>query len=152
MIGSIKKLFLGNNDNKTDKKAKQEDHDIQLATCALFLEMARIDEAFTRQEEKMVLDVLKQKFGLSAEHANTLLEAADKELENSLDYWQFARLINETYSVEEKIKVIETLWQIVFVDGKMNEHEHYFMNKMKNLLRLSQRQLIDAKLKVLHAK
>lgn len=151
MIGSIKKLFIRNNDNITDTGPRQDDHDIQLATCALFLEMARIDETFTRQEEKMVLDVLKKKFGLSGEHADAMLEAADKELENSLDYWQFAKLINETYSVEEKIKVIETLWQIVFVDGKMNEHEHYFMNKMKNLLRLSQRQLIDAKLKILHA-
>ena len=68
----------------------------------------------------------------------------------SLDLWQFAKLINENYTNEEKIAIIETLWRIVFVDGKMDQYEHYLMNKLKNLLRLSHQQLIDAKLKVLH--
>ena len=40
--------------------------------------------------------------------------------------------------------------KMVFVDGKMDRYEHYLMNKLKNLLRLSQDQLINAKLKVLH--
>ncbi len=151
MIGSIKKLFGKKKEGREQTASQQPDHDIQLATCALFLEMARIDENFTKEEEEKVLNVLKKKFGLAGEHADAMLKAADKELENSVDYWQFAKLINENYSVEEKLKVIEILWQIVFVDGKMDEHEHYFMNKLKNLLRLSQSQLIDAKLKVLHA-
>ncbi len=50
----------------------------------------------------------------------------------------------------EKIEIIEILWRIVYVDGKMDEHEHYLMNKLSNLLRLSHNQLIEAKLKVLH--
>jgi len=61
-------------------------------------------------------------------------------------------LINENYSNEEKIEIIETLWRIVYVDGKMDQYEHYLMNKLKNLLRLSHDQLIDAKLKVLHSR
>ncbi len=67
-----------------------------------------------------------------------------------MDLWQFARLINENYTNEEKIKIIETLRRIVYVDGKMDQYEHYLMNKLKNLLRLSHNQLIAAKLKVLH--
>ena len=50
-----------------------------------------------------------------------------------------------------KVKIIETLWQIVYVDGKMDRYEHYLMNKLKKLLRLSHDQLIDAKLKVLNS-
>jgi uncharacterized tellurite resistance protein B-like protein len=41
---------------------------------------------------------------------------------------------------------------MVYVDGKMDAYEHYLMNKLKNLLRLSHDQLIGAKLKVLHSK
>jgi uncharacterized tellurite resistance protein B-like protein len=97
-----------------------------------------------------ILSILKEKYGLSQEHANDLVAEADRELEQSVDLWQFARLINENYSTAEKIEIIEILWRMVFVDGKMDEYEHYLMNKLKNLLRLSQDQLIDAKLKVLH--
>ena len=48
------------------------------------------------------------------------------------------------------MEIIEILWRMVYVDGKMDEYEHYLMNKLKNLLRLSQDQLIGAKLKVLN--
>ena len=123
-----------------------------MATCALLVEIARIDETFSQDELEALLLILKDKYGLSREHAEDLLSEAEKELDDSLDLWQFARLINANYSNQEKIEIIETLWRIVFVDGKMDQHEHYLMNKLKNLLRLSQNQLIDAKLKVLHSK
>lgn len=70
-------------------------------------------------------------------------------MEESVDLWQFADLINKNYTPDEKVAIIEILWQIVYVDGKMDEHEHYLMNKLSSLLRLSHNQLIDAKLKVL---
>ena len=76
---------------------------------------------------------------------------AEKEWEKSVDLWQFSNLINENYSNEEKVEIIEILWRIVYVDGKMDRYEHYLMKKLKNLLRLSQEQLIEAKLKVLHS-
>jgi len=114
--------------------------------------MARIDGTFTQAELETILSILKEKYGLSGEHADALIEAADKELDQSVDLWQFARLINENYSTDEKIEVVETLWQIVYVDEKMDQYEHYLMNKLKNLLRLSHNQLIDAKLKVKHSR
>jgi len=57
-----------------------------------------------------------------------------------------------TTNQNHKVEIIETLWRIVYVDGKMDEYEHYLMNKLKNLLRVSHGQLIDAKLKVLKEK
>jgi uncharacterized tellurite resistance protein B-like protein len=66
-----------------------------------------------------------------------------------VDLWQFARAINENFSIDEKVEIMEILWRIVYVDGKMEPNEHYLMNKLSNLLRLSHKQMIDAKLKVL---
>jgi len=130
---------------------QKTNHDVSVATCALFLEMARIDEEFTKSEMDMILSIMKEKYGLSQEHADALVAEADKELEQSVDLWKFARLINENYSIDEKIEIIETLWQMVYVDGKMDQYEHYLMNKLKNLLRLSHDQLIAAKLKILNS-
>jgi uncharacterized tellurite resistance protein B-like protein len=97
-----------------------------------------------------ILSILKEKYGLSQEHAQALVAEAERELQQSIDLWQFSNSINENYSNEEKIEIIEILWRIVYIDGKMDRYEHYLMKKLKNLLRLSQKQLIDAKLKVLH--
>jgi uncharacterized tellurite resistance protein B-like protein len=148
----IVKRFFSNAAAEVSKDANQKtEHDLSVATCALFLEMGRIDETFTQEEMDTVLTILKQKYGLSQEHADALVAEADKELAESVDLWRFARLINENYTIDEKIEIIEILWQMVFVDGKMDKYEHYLMNKLKNLLRLSHDQLIDAKLKVLHS-
>jgi len=126
------------------------EHDLRVATCALLVEIGRIDETFTREELETVLSILEDKYGLSKEHADALIAEAEAELDKSLDLWQFAKLINENYTNEEKIEIVEILWQVVYVDGKMDQYEHYLMNKLKNLLRLDHKQLIDAKLKVLH--
>jgi uncharacterized tellurite resistance protein B-like protein len=125
--------------------------DILVAVCALLVEMAQIDNTFTPKEMETILSILREKYGLSQEHADALVIEAEKELKESVDLWQFAKIINENYSIENKIELIETLWRIVYVDGKMDKYEHYLMDKLGKILRLTHNQLIDAKLKVLHS-
>ena len=152
MLDMLKRFFSKTKVNNSGTGKQNRERDLCVATCALFVEMARIDGTFTQAELETILSILKEKYGLSGEHADALIEAADKELDQSVDLWQFARLINENYSTDEKIVVVETLWKIVYVDGKMDQYEHYLMNKLKNLLRLSHNQLIDAKLKVKYSR
>ncbi len=146
---SLVKRFIGKvtGDSKTIKE--ESHHKILIAVCALCVEMARIDETFTPMEMETILSILQEKYGLSQKDAEAIIVEAESELEDSVDLWQFSNLINEYYSNEEKIEILETLWQIVYVDGKMDRYEHYLMRKLKNLLRLTQEQLIEAKLKAL---
>jgi uncharacterized tellurite resistance protein B-like protein len=149
LMFDIVKQFLG---KTTEGKAADQktDHDLLVAVCALFVEMARIDETFTPTEMETILAILKDKYGLSQEHAYALVTEAEKELKESVDLWQFAKLINENYSIAKKIELIEILWRIVYVDAKMDKYEHYLMDKLAKILRLTHKQMIDAKLKVLH--
>jgi uncharacterized tellurite resistance protein B-like protein len=150
MLDIVKRFFNKTTAEVTKDANQNTAHDIRIATCALFVEIARIDEKFTDGEMETILSILKEKYGLPHDHADALIAEAEKELEKSVDLWQFAKRINANYSNEEKIEIIETLWRIVYVDGKMDRYEHYLMNKLQNLLRLSHDQLIAAKLKVLH--
>jgi uncharacterized tellurite resistance protein B-like protein len=147
MLASLKQFFekLGGD---TPRVAVEGVDPIRIATCALFLELARIDEQFDPKEVELILGLLKDSYQLSEEHAQALMEEADAERDASVDLWQFANLINQNFTVGEKIEVVETLWRIVFVDGKMDKYERYLMLKIGNLLRLDHDQLIQAKLKV----
>jgi len=151
MLDIVKRFFSKTESEAAKNVDQATEHDVRVAACALFVEMARIDEKFTEAEMDTILSIVQDRYGLSREHADALVAEADKELDKSVDLWQFARLINENYSPDEKIEIVETLWRMVFVDGKMDRYEHYLMNKLKNLLRLSHDQLIAAKLKVLHS-
>ena len=150
MLDIVKRFFNKTAAGLSEDKDQSVAHDIHVATCALFVEIAHIDEKFSDQEMETIISILIEKYGLSRDHADALIAEAEAALEKSVDLWQFAKLINANYSNEEKIEIIETLWRIVYVDGKMDQYEHYLMNKLQNLLRLSHDQLIAAKLKVLH--
>ena len=150
MIDLIKRFFGNTSPDGQAPAGQDHEREVTVAVCALFLEMGRIDNTFTDQEMAHVLATLTDKYDLASEDVDALVEEADRELKESVDLWQFARVINDQYSIAQKEKLIERLWQVVYVDGKMDQHEHYLMNKLSNLLRLSHKQLIDAKLKVLH--
>ena len=150
MIDIIKQFFSNGAQGDPEAATGSSGHDLKVATCALFLEIGRIDETFTQAEMDTLVSILKERYGLSGENADALIKEADRELENSVDYWQFTNLINKNYSVEERIGIVEILWRIVFVDGKMDRYEHYLMGKLGRLLCLTHQQLIDAKLKVLY--
>ena len=148
----IMRRFFGKVAGVNSKTIKQKTQpDILVAVCALLVEMARIDNTFTATEMETILSILSEKYGLSQEQADAIVAEAEKELKESVDLWQFAKIINENYSIDNKIELIEILWRIVYVDGKMDKYEHYLMDKLGKILRLNHNQLIDAKLKVLHS-
>ena len=150
MLEFVKDFFIKAAAGSQKNDTRNDAHRVQIATCALFLEIAKIDDKFTDKELETILSILKDKYNLSQEHADALLKEAEEGLNRSVDLWQFTRLINDHYSIEEKLEMIEMLWQIVFIDGKMDKYEDYLMHKLTRLLRLSDSQLIDAKLKILH--
>jgi uncharacterized tellurite resistance protein B-like protein len=148
MLNSVKQFFAKITEAQTaDQKMARA---ILVAICALLVEVARIDGTFTQTEMEAILSILQEKYGLSQEDADALVAEAQKKLDESVDLWQFAKLIDENYSIPERIEIVETLWRIVYIDGKMDKYEHHLMNKFGKLLRLTHEQLIGAKLKVLH--
>ncbi len=149
MIDIVKKFFGKTPQDTSQRKQGDESHDIRIATCAVLLEMANIDGEFSESEKEHIISALKSNYGLSNEHAAALLKASSEEREESIDLWQFTNRINRYYSREEKIQIIETVWEIAYKDGRLDKYEDYLAHKLAKLFRLSHKELIDAKLKVI---
>ena len=147
MIDLVKRFFSKDTKDAPVDQGKETTHDIRIATCALFLEMSQIDGEFSESERAHIISTLKKDYHLSDEYAVALLEASHEELEGSIDLWHFTNLINQNYSMEEKLEIIENIWRIAYTDGRLDKHEDYLVHKLAKLLRLSHKQLIEAKLK-----
>jgi uncharacterized tellurite resistance protein B-like protein len=119
-----------------------------IATGALLLEMAHADSDFSELEKNKIIEILQQEYKLNPEEAQQLLDLSTAELQESLDLWQFTNLINHNFSNEEKIKILEILWHVIFVDGKVDKYEEQLIRKVSFLLDLRHSDLIDAKLRV----
>lgn len=121
---------------------------ILVAACALLQEMAAIDGVFSPDEQAVIQDILAQDFGLNPDEAAAVMKAARSERAGSIDLWCFTNVINESYAEADKLRVIETVWKVVYADGRLEGHEDYLVHMIAKLLRLSHSQLIDAKLRV----
>ena len=119
---------------------------IRLAAGVLLLETAYIDDECTEEEMANVVNTLRSEFNLAPEYVDELLALAGAERENAFDLWQFTNQMNQHYSQQEKMALLEAVWRIIFADGRLEEHEDYFAHKLANLLRLTHKQLIEAKL------
>lgn len=147
MIDLIKKYFGKSGEDVSADQTEQKTHDIRIATCALLIEMSHIDGEFSEAEKERILQIMKRDHKLTDECALEILEVAGEELKGSIDLWKFTSLINQNYTPEEKLKIIETVWSIAFTDGELDRHEDYLVHKLAKLFRLTHKQLIDAKLK-----
>lgn len=145
---NIVKKYFGKGSKVTGNKENGE-HDVRVAACALLIEMGSIDGEFSEEERQYIVTTLEKKYGLSGGHAKELMNSAHKELDGSIDLWRFSNLINQNYSHDEKNGIMEMIWRVVYADGKLDKHEDYLVRKMATLLRLSHKEMIDAKLKVL---
>jgi uncharacterized tellurite resistance protein B-like protein len=124
--------------------------DIRVAAAVLLLEMAHIDDTFEDEEREAIRAVLKDQYGLSDAAAAEIIRTAEKERRASLDMWQFTDEINEHFSKDEKIRIVELLWTIVFADDRLDGHEDHLVHVLSRMLHLSHKELIDAKLSVLY--
>ena len=121
---------------------------LQLATIVLFLEMMHMDDKVEPKEQEIILSLIHQNFSLTAEQTDSLIELADQQRKAATDYFQFTSLINKEYSIEQKIRLIESLWKIAFIDGVLEMNEEYLVRKIADLLHVPHTDFILAKNRV----
>ena len=114
--------------------------------------MAKADGEFSDEEQKNIIGLLKQEYQLSDNYIEEITEIAEQELKESHDLWKFTNLINNYYNHEEKIKIIEIVWKIIYSDGSLDKHEDYLVHKLSRLLNLRHSELINAKLQTIYPK
>jgi uncharacterized tellurite resistance protein B-like protein len=121
---------------------------LQIATVALFLEMMIMDDKVVPEEQEIILSLIHQNFSLTAEQSTSLLELAEQQRKQATDYFQFTSLINKEYSLEQKVRLIESLWKIAFIDGVLDINEEYLVRKIADLLHVPHTAFIMAKIRV----
>jgi uncharacterized tellurite resistance protein B-like protein len=130
---------------RIDDQSENQVDRLPIAACALLLEMAHTDSEFSDIEEKKIISIIQEKFNLDKAAANDLVKLSNLERNESLDLWQFTNLINQHYSKEEKTKLLEILWYVIYADGKVDKYEEYLMRRLNYLLNMDHKDMIEAK-------
>lgn len=151
MLNKLKDFFANEISLTRDSSSGTADVDrnIQVATCALMIEMASIDDEFDPAEKKRIVDYFRKTLDMPQQAIDELMEIAAHELDEKIDLWGFTNLINQHYAPEQKIKIMEIIWEVIYADGQLTAHEDYLVHKLYKMFDLTHAQMIEAKMKVL---
>jgi uncharacterized tellurite resistance protein B-like protein len=148
MINTIKQFFEKNIQTAPKSSVEVSEHSLQLATAALMIEMMRADTEISDEEQRVITGTIKAKFVLSAEETETIIKLAEDEISKATGYFEFTSLINKGYSYDQKIKVVEHLWEVAFSDSVLDKYEEHMVRKIADLIHVSHKDYIEAKLRV----
>ena len=131
--------------------AQRPEHTLQLATAVLMIEVMRADAESSETELATVLRILKERFQLSDSEVQHLAALGQHTAQQATDLHQFTSLLNRELSREEKIRIVEYMWQVAYADGHLSAHENHLMRRMTDLLHIAQGDYINAKLRAQQA-
>lgn len=129
------------------RAGSRPEHTLQLATAVLLIEVMRADAESTGQEQATVLEILKERFDLPDAEVAQLSDLGHRTAKAANDLHQFTSRINRELELAEKIQIVESLWQVVYADGKISAHENHIMRRLVDLLHISHGDNIAAKMR-----
>jgi uncharacterized tellurite resistance protein B-like protein len=137
MIDSILAWLTG---APAEAAARQGGDALRLALAALLVEVAGSDDHFEDRERRVIARLLERRFNLSQPEGRELLAAGEREAGRSAELFHFARVINERLSPEERVELIEMLWEVALADGVLDQYEDTLLRRIAGLIYVSDRE------------
>ena len=128
---------------KKKKSSKLQKVDIISKTASLLIHAAKIDENYTN-DEKIIIEKTLVELGANKEKLHELMKDAEKNEENSNQILDFTKDIKST-DQNFKIKLIESLWKIIYSDKASDIYESNLMRRLSGLLYLDNKMVGDIK-------
>jgi uncharacterized tellurite resistance protein B-like protein len=119
----------------------------QLATAVLLFDVMRSDDTLSGAERAQALSALRKRFALSDDALAQLMVQAEQTAKGANDYFSFTSLMNDSFTQEQKIQVVEFMWHVAYADGLIDENENHLISKIAGLLHVTHGDYIAAKMR-----
>lgn len=140
----LKKLIFPEEEN-TQKK---ENHDINIAFGVLLFAVAESDGDFSKDEMKIIREILEKRID-SSKNIEIILKSIEKADENRIDIHEFTRDIDNMFTKEQKINLIEELFRVACTDRELKNSEIETIRTISSLFHLHRSVFIDIKVRIM---
>jgi uncharacterized tellurite resistance protein B-like protein len=123
--------------------------ELQLAVAALLVEAARMDDNFGAEERTAIERLLAAHFDLTPEALHTLIGAAERKMSASMQYFPFTHAITTRLSTEQRVGIIEMLWEVAYADGVLDPQEDALLRQIAGLIHVPDRERGEARKRAL---
>ena len=129
------------------KKDKDKNENNDLAkVAALLIHAAKIDENYSKQGEESIKEAL-LKIGAEKENIDVIILNGKKLEDNTNQILEFTKEV-KNMDYPDKIKIIETLWSIIYSNKDADIYETNLMRRLAGLLYIDSKIMGDIKEKI----
>ena len=125
---------------KSNTNNKNEDF---IKVCALLIHAAKIDENYTAKEEEIIKKTLLS-FKVNSNDLDKIILEAKRIEENSNQILSFTKEV-KNMTEQDKIKIIESLWKIIYSNNQADIYETNLMRRLGGLLYIDSKTMGDIK-------
>lgn len=113
---------------------KHDDEELAIACAALMVEAAQLDGDFDAEERARLSASLTAHFALGEDDAARLIAEAERRHEDAVDLHRYLKVIGPRFDHEERVRLIEMLWGVVYADGELHAYEAQLLRRVAGLL------------------
>src|SRR5580704_5357828 len=147
MLSEIRRLFAEL--HRGDKSSRHFDgDDYRVAAAALLVHVATLEGELAAPAREKLRALLMAQFDLTEALTDELIEAAVAADREAVDFYHFTSLLMRTLDEPGRLRIVEMLWEMVFVDGAVSEFEDNVMWRVADLLAVSSRDRIALRQRV----
>ena len=123
--------------------------DIAVAAAGLLIEAARLDGRYDADERATVAALVGRRFDLAGPARERVVAQAETLADETADHHRFTRVLKDGLDEAERIELIEMLWEVVYADGVLHDHEANLLRRVAGLLYVGDRATGEARKRVL---
>src|SRR6266852_2020850 len=125
-----------------------DDTGYRLAATALLIHVISLDGEPSEVEKRKLHSLLESRFELDPGTADQLIAAATLVEGEAVDLYHFTSVIMRSVNEEGRLRIVEMMWELAYVDGQVSEFEDNVVWRAADLLGISSRDRIDLKHRV----
>jgi uncharacterized tellurite resistance protein B-like protein len=118
---------------------------VRVAVAALLQKMATADFSEHPNEQEELRLAVRRFLDLQPEEAAEVVEDGRREAVESVSLYDFTEVLHRELDLEQKVEVVELLWQIAYSDGEIHPQEEHLVRKVAGLLHIPHQRFIEAK-------
>ena len=120
-----------------EEKIEKEEVKALSSIVSLLVEAASIDGDIGDDEKNKILSILVHQLKLDSLKAKEILEETISVSGEQIEIWSKTNNIRSELDYEERLKILELMWEIVLVDDVLDVFEAQLMRRVSGLLYIS---------------
>jgi uncharacterized tellurite resistance protein B-like protein len=123
----------------------QNNFEVELTASILAYEIARSDGDISQSELSLLYDEIKKISAKVGKKEEKILEIIEEYSKNSVSFYEFIDDINESYTKEDKLSLIQFLYDVAYADKILEVSEERLIRRVAELIKIKDIEVLKIK-------